>query len=438
MNIQQSAEEMQNILSKLEMINNDYQEMLNLFNHSPEKVGQLIQGKPFSVYQEEIKRKFIDLLHQLSSVNDQVLSLYSPQQLIEPPTTQQTPVKTLQTKDKKLLTKLQISSRQRKKYLKEITADRDHLKELKNRSRKKIEPALIIHKPSTYAKIANTLFSFLSSHSRNKNWYKHLHHLLGAASIPMLTPSYISSMILSTLLAFILGLLITPLILLGVNAADQAVIVGAFGGAFLLSLITFIIFSIYPSLRISQRKRMIKTELPFVTIHLAAIASSGAKPSSLFKLLLNSHEYPGIEPELRKIVNMLNLFGYDITTTLKSVALTTPSKPFRDLLTGIASTIESGGSLKDYLASMATDNLSTYKIERKKFGETIATYSDIYTGILIAAPLLFVVALAIINILGGSIAGIPLQTAALLGTYLIIPLLNVGFYLFLSIVYPEA
>ena len=188
---------------------------------------------------------------------------------------------------------------------------------------------------------------------------------------------------------------------------------------------------------VGSRNRMIKNDLPFVIIHMAAVAGSGAKPLSMFKLIASSGEYRGLEAEIKKILNYVNLFGYNISTALKTVATTTPSPRFRDLLTGMVATIESGGSLKSYLNSMAQDAMHTYSLERKKYVEVLSTYSDIYTGILIAAPLLFIVTLAIINLLGGDIAGVSVKVIALLGTYLVIPLLNIFFLLFLNITQPE-
>jgi archaellum biogenesis protein FlaJ (TadC family) len=119
------------------------------------------------------------------------------------------------------------------------------------------------------------------------------------------------------------------------------------------------------------------------------------------------------------------------------VAATTPSPRFRDLLTGMIATMESGGSMKSYLQSMADDAMHTYSLERKKYVEVLSTYSDIYTGILIAAPLLFMVTLAIINLLGGTIGGFSVSMLAVIGTYVVIPLLNIAFVLFLNMMQPE-
>ncbi|MEK6854056.1 MAG: hypothetical protein AABX60_01855, partial [Nanoarchaeota archaeon] len=64
-------------------------------------------------------------------------------------------------------------------------------------------------------------------------------------------------------------------------------------------------------------------------------------------------------------------------------------------------------------------------------------YSDIYTGLLIAAPLFFVASMALVNMLGGTLGGIGVDVVMAVGAYLIIPLLNIGFIVFLQVTQPE-
>ncbi|MBI2142608.1 hypothetical protein HYU15_03945, partial [Candidatus Woesearchaeota archaeon] len=80
---------------------------------------------------------------------------------------------------------------------------------------------------------------------------------------------------------------------------------------------------------------------------------------------------------------------------------------------------------------------STYQLERQRYNESISTYSDIYTGLLIAAPLFFVAALALVNLLGGTIGGLSVDTVMALGAYAAIPILNIAFLLFLQVNQPE-
>ena len=98
---------------------------------------------------------------------------------------------------------------------------------------------------------------------------------------------------------------------------------------------------------------------------------------------------------------------------------------------------ESGGDFEKYLMAKSKEAMSSYEIERKEYAETVSTYSDIYTGILIAAPLFFVAALTLVSMLGGQIGGINVSVIIGFGTYLVIPFLNIAFIVFLNISQPE-
>jgi hypothetical protein len=67
----------------------------------------------------------------------------------------------------------------------------------------------------------------------------------------------------------------------------------------------------------------------------------------------------------------------------------------------------------------------------------LSTYSDIYTGVLIAAPLFFVTALSLVSVIGGKIGGMDVNTIITIGTYIVIPALNIIFLVFLELNQPE-
>ena len=295
------------------------------------------------------------------------------------------------------------------------------------------------YKSTKYGKVANSFFENTSNYLMKAypGFFKDLSEALKVSDMKILSRTYMSMILFTSFIAFFSILLITFLIS---NFLEFNVIKGvlrAVSFAFLACIGSFLLLYFYPNMLIRNRRRAIKADLPFVIIHMAAVAGSGAQPISIFNLVLNTGEYKGLEGEIRKIVNYVNLFGYDLTTALRVVANTTPSPEFRELLTGLVSTIETGGDLKQYLGSKAADALSTYKLERKKYTETLATYSDIYIGVLIAAPLLFAVTLAIINMLGGKIGGFDIKFLSMVGTFIVLPFLNIAFIIFLNIVQPE-
>jgi len=326
-------------------------------------------------------------------------------------------------------------------YMKELELEKDYLKKITKT--KKIQevklPDYTIYEASKYGKISNFFFKnfTLKITKKRPKFFENIYNSLRSSDIKVLSRTYVSMIFMSTLLGFIISFFILFTIFFLMKLSLIIVLVRSIGLSVLLGVLIFFGVYMYPSTVVSSRRKKIKDDLPFMIIHMAAVAGSGAQPIVMFNLVLSSGEYKGIESEVKKIVNYVNLFGYDLSTALKTVAITTPLKEFSELLNGIVATIEGGGNLKSYLKEKVNDAMLTYKLERKKYVEMLSTYSDIYTGVLIAAPLLFMVTLAIINSLGGKIGGLTVQTLSVLGTYVVIPFLNVAFILFLNIVQPK-
>lgn len=333
---------------------------------------------------------------------------------------------------------IKSSGKAKESLLKELSIGEESLKKFLHKT-KRIEEfheePYILYKSNNYGKLSNYFFEKLSFKltKRYPSFFKNLYTSLISSNLKVLSKTYTSIILFSSLLSFILFAL-TFFFILPKNPIGmiKSIFIGLLG-----FISTFSLIYLYPQFTVKSRRSQIKNDLPFAIIHMSAVASSGAKPISIFNLILKSEEYKGLAPEIRKIVNYINLFGYDLSTSLRLVASTTPSSEFKELLTGMVSTIESGGSLNDYLKGKAEDTLSTYKLERKKYTEVLAAYSDIYTAILIAAPLLFITTLAIINILGGKIGALSVASIATTGTYIIIPFLNIAFIVFLNMIQPE-
>ncbi len=76
------------------------------------------------------------------------------------------------------------------------------------------------------------------------------------------------------------------------------------------------------------------------------------------------------------------------------------------MLQGIAATIERGGDLAEFLRAMSEKSLFDYRIQRDKYIKSLTTYADIYTAVLVAAPLILLSVLGILNIIGGDILGL--------------------------------
>ena len=205
---------------------------------------------------------------------------------------------------------------------------------------------------------------------------------------------------------------------------------------FIAASVTFVFFYLYPIQKSKSLEREIDNDLPFALAHMSAIASSGIPPEFMFELLTGFKEYGPISQEAEVIVRNINTFGMSSVTAIGNVAAKTPSSTFRETLSGIVSTIEKGGNLSSYLNQMSEKSLFDYRIKREKYLKTLGIYADIYTALLVAAPLMMLSVLGVMGIIGGDVLGLTVQDIIYLVTWFALPVMNIVFLAFIHITYP--
>lgn len=257
------------------------------------------------------------------------------------------------------------------------------------------------------------------------------------SNLSMLFEIYVGRMILLSLIAFVVTLSFVSIffVILGgppIGAMITGLIAGTFTGFIMLTL-----YHSYPFHLITSKKNSIDANMPFAVNHMAAIAASGVPPFVTFRLLANIHEYGEVANEAKRVVRNVESFGMDAVSAMKNVADRTPSVEFKQLVYGIVSTIETGGDLKRYLDNAAKEALFNYRLKREKYMQTLSTYADFYTAVLIAAPLFFVSILSVMSLIGGEIFGLSIPAAMRLGIYVMIPLMNIMFLMFVHYTQPK-
>lgn len=302
------------------------------------------------------------------------------------------------------------------------------------------EQELNVYRPSSIGTIANHLSRKTSLFLLDQfpDFFRSLYNALRSADMKILSNTYLNIMILCSTLSIFASFAVYLFMFFFMNTPLIMVLLNSFFFAVLTGLAVFVFMFAYPFMRIRTRRRSINTNLPFAINHMSAVVGAGVPPDGMFRLLSQSKEYEEISREVEKIAEYIDVFGYDLLTAIKSVAATTPSEPFKEFLDGMTSAIETGGDIKEFLKQKSDEAMLSYTLEREKYLETISSYSDIYTGILIAAPLFFVVALTLVNVLGGTVGGIDVNVLITVGIYLLIPLLNILFLIFLEASQPEA
>ena len=256
---------------------------------------------------------------------------------------------------------------------------------------------------------------------------------LQEADMDVLYRTYVSKMFLYSSFGFILGMIGGVSYVLTGDITLTNMVRFGFGVPVSLALVIFGFMYLFPSQQAKRRKKRIDDNLPFALNHLGAIATSGIPPKSMFELLNPFEEYGGISEEAGEISRRVNVFGEDLTTALKQVAEKSPSDDWSEVLYGIVSTVETGGDLESYIQEKAEEAMFDYNQQRQKEIEKLSTYASFYTAILIAAPVFLVVILAVMNLLGGTIAGFAIRDLMFLGVHVLIPVINTLFVIFLAL-----
>jgi len=288
---------------------------------------------------------------------------------------------------------------------------------------------------SFYKKLALTFFGGIVD--RYIDSFKPLEPHIKNANMKILLKTWVSIIFFTAIMFFIIAFISTFVVLSFFISVELYIYL--FTVIFLpvfVASVAFIFFYLYPVQRENSRKNSIENNLPFAITHMAAIASSGIPTEFIFELLTGFKEYGEISEESRLVIRNVKTFGMSSVDAIKDVGERTPSQRFRELLLGIVSTIETGGNLIEYLREMADKSLFDYRIKREKYLKTLSTYADIYTALLVAAPLMMLALLATMSIIGGQILGLSIQNVMLLITWMVLPVLNISYLTFIHVTYP--
>ena len=321
-----------------------------------------------------------------------------------------------------------------------LNFERESLKELKKKKSK--ISAKTEKKPSSYVKLANKIFANFSISITEKGKFKALNKDLKKSGMNLLLKSYTSIMFFTTALSVIAGIFIfifllffnvslsVPFITI-INESIWTRFMKIFWVLFAVPIITFSFMYFYPSLEKKSLEGRINQELPFATINMAAVSGSMIDPTKIFSIIISTKEYPALEREFVKIINGINILGYNLVTVLRMGASKSPSKKLSELLNGLATTISSGGELPKFFEERAKTLLFEYKLEREKSIRAAETFMDIYISAVIAAPMILMLLLIIIQISG---IGISLSISAItILMILAVTTINIFFLTFLHL-----
>mgnify|MGYP001559351242 CR=1 FL=1 len=323
--------------------------------------------------------------------------------------------------------------------------ERKTLKRLKKR--RKIVKVTKEKKANKYISAANKMFGKLSKSLNEKPIFMTLKMDLIKANIQYVPASYISMMLFTSFISIFVALFAMVFLLFFHVSFDWPLIarvteplgsrfLNVFWIIFAVPVATFFAIYFYPSLERKHIENKINEELPFATIHMSAISGSMVEPSEMFSILISTKEYPYLEKDFTKIINEINVYGRDFVSALRNVAFNSPSNKLAALLNGIATTINSGGSLPSFFDKRANTLLFEYRIEREKYTKGAETFMDIYISLVIAAPMILMLLLIMMKVSG---LGISMSTSGITLVMVVgVTMINIVFLTFLQLKQPQS
>jgi flagellar protein FlaJ len=200
---------------------------------------------------------------------------------------------------------------------------------------------------------------------------------------------------------------------------------------FVVPIGTFLFMLVYPNMEKRSSEDAIDTELPFATINMAAISGSMINPIKIFEIIIITREYPALQREFTKMINEINLYGYDLVSALKNTAKNSSSKGLTELLNGLAMSIHSGGDLVKFFDKRSQTLLFNYRLEQQKSAKSAETFMDMYISLVIAAPMILMLLMMIMKMSGLGISMSIGMIAVVI--IMVVVMINIVFMSFLHI-----
>ncbi|MBU4308301.1 MAG: type II secretion system F family protein [Nanoarchaeota archaeon] len=328
------------------------------------------------------------------------------------------------------------------KSLKDVSElDEATLKRLKKSEEEKSIP-IKKKKASKYVQRASKKFGKRVKKMLDQKMFATLERDLIQANLQFPPIAYISTIFYSTLISIFIAIFLFVFFLFFnfgpalpfITKATESVGLRFFKVFWILFLIpigTYLFMYFYPSMEKKSIGTKIDRELPFATINMAAISGSMIDPTKIFSIIISTKEYPALEKEFTKLMNEINIYGYDLVTALKKVSMNGPSKKLSELLNGLSTTISSGGDLPQFFDKRAETLLFEHRIEKEKETKSAETFMDIYISVVIAAPMIIMLLLMMMKMSG---LGISLSTSMItLIAVLAVTGINIAFMTFLHL-----
>lgn len=183
-----------------------------------------------------------------------------------------------------------------------------------------------------------------------------------------------------------------------------------------------------PELRADTRRRDIELSTPRTIAFMYALSRGGLEIPRILRLLGRHRAiYGEAAKEMAVAGKAIDVFGMDTVSAIHHISRRTPSDQFRIFTENLASVLQSGRNIPDFLSDQYEQYQEEAEVQQDLFLDRLGAIAEGYVALFVVGPLFLITVLLVFGLISGGT-----QSAMETIIYLLVPLLNLGFIYYLS------
>jgi len=195
-----------------------------------------------------------------------------------------------------------------------------------------------------------------------------------------------------------------------------------------LPFIVLLLGYVVPQIMARDRASKLDAEVPFAGAYISVMATGGLSPYASLKRLKDCSLLPEMVKAIKDIEVDVQMKGHDPISAMEKSAQHLPSRDYRDLFLGYASTVKTGGDVMHYLLIRTETMFRNLAAKVKAFGDRAAVLMEAYVTVSILVTLSLAIIFMTSSAFSGYFQGGAFTTENyLLYAYILVPILSVAF-----------
>jgi len=196
---------------------------------------------------------------------------------------------------------------------------------------------------------------------------------------------------------------------------------------FIPPLVLIFLSYIYPKLAISNRTSALEAEVPYAAAYISIMATGGISPYKSLERLKECNLLPNLSIAAKEVDINVKAFGTDPVSAIEESAYNVPSKEYKELLLGYASTLRVGGDVTHYLLRR-TQLMFEQRVEKiKLIAERISILLEAYISVSCLLGLSLITIFIISKAFPILETGFATESTFILFSWIMLPLISILF-----------